>query len=112
MKKLLIIISTFIIILFQNNIIFNSNVYSHDFNTKAFAYILEKPESTLDEFIDYLKIDLEPGSEVFETAEEKLLTILSLPGKKYVVNYVRDNLDFKYNDIKNLIKDDPMLSEI
>ena len=91
------------------------SVSAHEFDDEAFLYILGNPDATMTEFTQYLestKTQEEDYSELFEDAEDKLSSILSLPGKKYVVNYAKKNPDFSYWDIEWLIQDDPMLSEI
>jgi len=90
-----------------------SSTYAHDFDTIAFSYILSNPDASYSDFENYLRDSGDiTAVEQLQNIETKLSSVLALPGKKYVVNYARENPDFTYGDIKKLIGDDPMLSEI
>lgn len=92
---------------------FSTQAYAHDFDTEAMTYILSHNEATWTDFESHmLSIDSWEFTENVERTEFKLSTALSLPGKKYVVNYAKANPEFSYSEIQNLIQDDPMLSEI
>lgn len=86
---------------------------AHDFDEDTFKYILSNTDASWLDFSEFIQNGEDEllKAELLETSS-KLPILLSLPGKKYVVNYTNENPDFSYSDIKELIQDDPMLSEI
>lgn len=87
--------------------------YSHSFDEDTFAYILSHPDISWSEFELFISQgDDAILQEEITDIEQKLALVLSLPGKKYIGNYAKNNPDFSYSDINTLISDDPMLAEI
>lgn len=86
---------------------------AHDFNQEAFEYILNNPDATWTDFESQVETFDDPVlEELMADTEAKITVALSMNGKEYINQYVEENPDFTYTDIKNLIADDPMFSEI
>ena len=88
-------------------------MYAHDFDTETMAYILWNPEASWTDFSSYVAggDDSVLQNEI-ENTDTKLALALGLPWKKYVANYAVENPNYSFTDIRELIADDPMLSEI
>ena len=86
---------------------------AHDFNEEAFEYILNNPNATWSDFTDQIETFDDPVlEELMDDTDSKLTVALSMRGKEYIMQYAETNTDFSYTDIKQLIVDDPMFSEI
>lgn len=90
-----------------------SLAWAHDFDSDIMRYVLSTPDATWSEFSEYIgeseSSDLK--SFLIDT-RSKVEVALELPGKKYVALYTNENPDFSYQDLKKLIGDDPMLTEL
>ena len=87
--------------------------HAHDFDGETMSYILSTPEASWSDFSRY--VDSSGDAVLLEeisSASGKISLALSLPGKKYIVNYAQQHPDFSYAEIAELTRDDPMLSEI
>lgn len=105
MKKIFLSFFVLFLLLWQ--------AFAHDFNEEAFVYMLWNPQTSLESFEEYIQtIDDEGFLETYNDKQQQLSILLSLPGKKYVVNYALANTDFTETDIQNLISEDLMLWEI
>lgn len=90
-----------------------SSVFAHDFNEEAFSYILNNPDATWSDFADQVKTFDDPALEELISDTNSIITVaLSMRGKEYIEAFTSANPDFTYSDIRNLIADDPMLTEI
>ncbi|MDA9129469.1 HupE/UreJ family protein, partial [Candidatus Gracilibacteria bacterium] len=86
---------------------------AHSLNSETVAYILGNPDASWSDFQAHVRDSNDPSLQAeIEDTESKFITVLSLPGKQYVSNYVVENPDFSFSDINTLVQDDPMLSEI
>ena len=105
MKKIFLSFFTFFILLWQS--------FAHDFNQEAFIYMLWNPQISLETFEEYIQsIDDTHFLEMYNDADQQIPILLSLPGKKYVMNYAIENMDVHKTDIEKLISEDMMLKEI
>ena len=86
---------------------------AHDFDVDLMIYILGNPDATWTEFREFIETgENELLQEAVTDINGRVEIALELPGKKYVGLYANENPDFNYNDIQELIGDDPMLGEL
>jgi hypothetical protein len=86
---------------------------AHDFDVETVSYMLSNTGATWTDFESYmLSIDNWEFESFIEDSDSSITTALTLPWKRYLVNYALENPDFTYTDIKREIWNDPMLSEL
>lgn len=86
---------------------------AHDFDVDLMIHVLWNPDATWTEFREFIETgENELLQEAITDINQRVEIALEIPGKKYVALYVNENPDFTYSQIKELIGDDPMLTEL